>query len=338
MEPRSAIGEYDAATGHWTLRTGCQGAFGMRNALRGILGAAADRVRVLTGHVGGSFGMKASLYPEYIAVLHAAKQLGRPVKWTDERSDSFLSDSHGRDHDHTLALALDADGHFLALRVTGFANVGAYLSNSTTLPPTMNIVKNMVGVYRTPLIAAAVRCVFTNTTPVGAYRGAGRPEGNYYMERLVDTAARRLGIDRVELRRRNHITPAMMPYTRPLDHGVRQRRFPGHPRPRAGRRRLGRLRRAPRRQPPRGRLRGRGIGQYLEVTAPASSEMGGIRFEPDGRSPSSPARSTTARATGRRSPRCWWTCSACRSSASAWSRAIPTSCSPAAAPAGRAAS
>ena len=282
MEPRSAIGEYDAASGRWTLRTGCQGAFGMRATLRGILGAAPGQVRVLTGHVGGSFGMKASVYPEYIAVLHAARALGRPVKWTDERSDSFLSDSHGRDHDHTLALALDEAGHFLALRITGCANVGAYLSNSTTLPPTMNIVKNMVGVYRTPLLAAAVRCLFTNTTPVGPYRGAGRPEGNYYMERLVDTAARRLGIDRVELRRRNHITPAMIPYTAPstmqydsgdfpaiLDRALTAADWDGFARRRADSRR-------------RGRLRGRGIGHYLEVTAPATSEMGGIRFEPDG--------------------------------------------------------
>ncbi len=282
LEPRSAIGAYEAATGHWTLRAACQGAFGFRNGLAGILGAPAGRVRVLTGNVGGSFGMKASIYPEYVAVLHAARQLGRPVKWTDERSESFLSDSHGRDHDHTLALALDADGTFLALRVTGFANLGAYLSNSTTLPPTMNIVKNMVGVYRTKLIAAAVKCVFTNTTPVGAYRGAGRPEGNYYMERLVDTAARRLGIDRVELRRRNHITPSMLPYRAPstmeydsgdfpeiLDRALAAADWHGFP-----------ARQAESRS--RGLLRGRGIGQYLEVTAPASNEMGGIRFEPDG--------------------------------------------------------
>ncbi len=282
MEPRSAIGDYDAATDHWTLRAACQGAFGFRNSLAGILRADASHVRVLTGNVGGSFGMKASIYPEYIAVLHAAKQLNRPVKWTDERSESFLSDSHGRDHDHMLALALDADGTFRALRVSGLANVGATLSNSTTLPPTMNIVKNMVGVYRTKLIAAAVKCVFTNTTPVGAYRGAGRPEGNYYMERLVDTAARRLGIDRVELRRRNHITPDMMPYRAPsgmdydsgdfpaiLDRALAAADWDGFAARQADSHR-------------RGRLRGRGIGQYLEVTAPPSREMGAIRFEPDG--------------------------------------------------------
>jgi carbon-monoxide dehydrogenase large subunit len=282
MEPRAALGEWDAETTSWTLRVGCQGVFGLRNTLRGILGAAADKVRVLTGPVGGSFGMKASVYPEYVCVLHAAKYLDRPVKWTDDRSGSFLSDSHGRDHDHTIGLALDADGTFLALRVTGFANVGAYLSNSTTLPPTMNVVKNLIGVYRTPAIASAVRCVFTNTTPVGAYRGAGRPEGNYYMERLVDLAARQLGLDRIALRRRNHITPEMIPYRAPSTMEYDSGDFPailtealavadwdGFP-ARAAESRA------------RGRLRGRGIGQYLEVTAPASNEMGGIRFDPDG--------------------------------------------------------
>jgi carbon-monoxide dehydrogenase large subunit len=282
IEPRAAIGEFDPDGGQWTLRTGCQGTLGMCNGLAAILGAEPGRVRVLSGNVGGSFGMKASVYPEYIAVLHAARQLGRPVKWTADRSESFLADSHGRDHDHTLALALDGEGQFLALRITGFANLGANLSNSTTLPPTMNIVKNIAGVYRTPLIAAAVKCVFTNTTPVGPYRGAGRPEGNYYMERLVDTASRRLGIDRVELRRRNHIRPDQMPYLAAstmeydsgdfpaiLDRALAEADWDGFAARRAD-------------SENRGRLRGRGIGQYLEVTAPASEEMGGIRFEADG--------------------------------------------------------
>jgi carbon-monoxide dehydrogenase large subunit len=280
MEPRAGIGEWD--DGRWTLRVGCQGTFGLSRGLAGVLGAEAGRVRVLSGNVGGSFGMKASVYPEYIAILHAARQLRRPVKWTDERSESFLSDSHGRDHDHTLGLALDAVGRFLAIRITGYANTGAYLSNSTTLPPTMNIVKNMVGPYRTPLIAAAVKCMFTNTTPVGPYRGAGRPEGNYYRERLIDIAARRLGIDPVALRRRNLITPELLPYRAPsaveydsgdfpaiLERCLAAADWESFPARRAD-------------SAARGRLRGRGIGTYLEVTAPASNEMGGIRFESDG--------------------------------------------------------
>ena len=118
---------------------GCQGVFGQRDLLSGILGVPVDKLRVLTGNVGGSFGMKSGAYPEYVCLLYAARTLGRPVKWTDERSESFLSDSHGRDHEMTAELALDADGKFLAVRVTGYGNLGAWLSNATTIPPTMNI-------------------------------------------------------------------------------------------------------------------------------------------------------------------------------------------------------
>ncbi len=280
LEPRSALATVE--DGRLVLRLGCQGVFGMRAAVAGVMGVPAEQVRVLTGNVGGSFGMKASCYPEYIALLHAARVLGRPVKWTDARSDSFLSDSHGRDHDMTAELALDADGRFLAVRVTGFGNIGAYLSNSTTLPQSMNTVKNVIGVYATPLVEVSTRSVFTNTTPVGAYRGAGRPEGNYYMERLVDTAAREIGIDRVELRRRNHIQPEQIPYTAPstmvydsgdfpalLDEALAAADWDGFATRRADSRR-------------RGKRRGIGIGHYLEVTAPANKEMGGISFDPDG--------------------------------------------------------
>ena len=179
-------------------------------------------------------------------------------------------------------LALDKDGRFLAIRVTGWGNLGAYLSNATTLPPTVNTMKNMVGVYATPLIEAQARCVFTNTTPVGPYRGAGRPEGNLYMERLVDAAAAEMGVDPADLRRRNHIQPDQMPYHAPsgmhydsgdfpavLDRALAEADWDGF---------------APRRAESRraGKLRGRGIGQYLEVTAPPQQEMGGIRFEEDG--------------------------------------------------------
>ncbi len=282
LEPRSAIADYDPATQRFTLRVGCQGVFGLRESLKDVLGVPVESLRVLTGNVGGSFGMKASVYPEYPCLLHAARALGRPVKWTDERSESFLSDSHGRDHEVDAALALDAEGRFLAIRVEGYGNLGAYLSNATTIPPTVNTMKNMVGVYATPLIEASARCVFTNTTPVGPYRGAGRPEGNYYMERLVDAAAAEMGIDRVELRRRNHIRPEQMPYSAPsgmaydsgdfpaiLEEALAMADWDGFAARRAESRR-------------RGKLRGRGVGQYLEVTAPPSNEMGGIRFEPDG--------------------------------------------------------
>jgi carbon-monoxide dehydrogenase large subunit len=280
MEPRAALAEY--ADGRYVLRVGSQGVFGMRALLAGVLGIKPEELRVLTGHVGGSFGMKYTAYPEYACALHAARLLGRPVKWTDERSDSFLSDSHGRASEFTAELALDAEGNFLAVRVTNLADVGAYLSNATTLPPTMNIVKNVIGVYRTPLVEVSTRCYFCNTTPVGAYRGAGRPEGNYVMERLVEAAARECGIDPIALRRRNHIRPEMLPYDAPSGMQYDSGDFPAVlDRALAAADWDGFAARAAE-SAARGRVRGRGIGQYLEVTAPASPEMGGIRFEPDG--------------------------------------------------------
>jgi aerobic carbon-monoxide dehydrogenase large subunit len=282
MEPRSAIGEYDAESDRFTLRLGCQGVFGQRNLVSTILGIPVKKLRVLTGNVGGSFGMKSSAYPEYICALHAARVLGLPVKWTDERSESFMSDSHGRDHEMIAELALDGGGKFLALRITGFGNVGAWLNSATTIPPTMNTVKNIIGVYATPLIEVSTKCMFTNTTPVGAYRGAGRPEGNYYMERLVETAAREMGIDRVELRRRNHIQPEHMPYKAPSGMLYDCGEFPAVMEKAlcAGDWNGYATRQAQSRA--RGKVRGRGIGHYLEVTADAGNEMGGIRFEEDG--------------------------------------------------------
>jgi aerobic carbon-monoxide dehydrogenase large subunit len=280
MEPRAAIGAYEGD--RLTLHVGCQGAFGMKSQLVDIFGVPAEKVHVLVGNVGGSFGMKAPVYPEYVCLLHAARALGRAVKWTDERSSSFVSDSHGRDHERTAALALDAQGKFLALRITGYGNMGAYLSTVAPMPSTVNAVKNTVSVYRTPLIEVSTKAVFTNTSPVSAYRGAGRPEGNYFMERLIDSAAREMGIDRLELRRRNYVQPSEMPYHAASDMIYDSGDFPtllkqaldvadftGF----AARRRESKE---------RGLLRGIGVGSYLEVTAPPNKEMGGIRFESDG--------------------------------------------------------
>ena len=282
MEPRSAVGVFDAESGRFTLRLGCQGVFGMRAALKDVIGVDTDKLHILTYNVGGSFGMKASVYPEYPCVLLASKLFGTAVKWTDERSESFLSDSHGRDHETDAELALDASGRFLAVRLHVLGNLGAYLSNATTLPSTANTTKNTIGVYATPLIEVTSTCVFTNTTAVGAYRGAGRPEGNYYMERLIDTAAAEMGIDRIEMRRLNHIRPEQMPFTAPsgmtydsgdfpalLDRALAMADWDGFT-----------ARKIESRS--RGKLRGRGIGQYLEVTAPPAPEMGGLRFESDG--------------------------------------------------------
>src|SRR5215475_6991814 len=282
MEPRAAIGLYEPASGRYTLHVPSQGAFGMRGNMAEILKVDPKRVRILTPHVGGSFGMKSAPFPEYVCVLHAARALGRPVKWTDDRSGSFVSDNHGRAQVQTAELALDPQGRFLALRLSGHADMGAYLGAMAPQPPTLNIVRNAASLYRTPLIEVSTKCVLTNTTFVSPYRGAGRPEGNYFMERAIDVAAAEMGIDRLELRRRNQVTPAELPYKAAsgatYDSGdfpaVMQRAlelsdwagFPARKQESAR----------------RGRLRGIGIGCYLEVTAPANKEMGGIRFEPDG--------------------------------------------------------
>src|SRR5579885_598157 len=174
MEPRAALAEFDKARGHFTLHVGCQGVFGFRNYIAQVLGVGRDKVRVLTDRVGGSFGMKQPNMAEYFCILHAARELGRPVKWTDERSGSFVSDTHGRDHHMTAELALDKDGHFLAVRLTGYGNLGA--TYGAPGPSTRNAQRNTLGVYKTPLIEVNTKCVFTTTTPVGAYRGAGRPD------------------------------------------------------------------------------------------------------------------------------------------------------------------
>jgi carbon-monoxide dehydrogenase large subunit len=282
MEPRSAVADYDSASDRYTLRAGNQGAFGLKHQMADLLKIKPNQMRVLTGNVGGSFGMKGSPYPEYAGLFHAAKLLGRPVKWTDDRSGSFLSDQHGRDHDFDAELALDKDGKFLAVRLTGFANVGGYLANVGPLMGSMGVTRNLAAIYRTPLIEVATKVAFTNTSPVGAYRGAGRPEANYFMERLIDTAAREMGLDSVEMRRRNHIRPEEMPYktasgttydsgefTTLLEKALKFADVSSF----AARKAESKA---------RGKLRGLGIGDYLEVTAPPMKEMGGIRFEPNG--------------------------------------------------------
>jgi carbon-monoxide dehydrogenase large subunit len=280
MEPRAALAAYDGQ--RFTLYVGSQGVFGMRANIADALGVAAKDVRVLTGQVGGSFGMKAAVFPEYICMLHAARALGRPVKWTDERSGSFVSDSHGRNHDVTSELALDADGKFLAVRLTSYANVGAFLSPVAPMPGTLNAVKNVQGMYRTPLIEVSTKVMFTNTSHVSAYRGAGRPEGNYYMERLVDAAAVEMGIDRLALRKRNQIAPRELPYKTAsggtYDSGdfaaLTKQAFEFAD----GKGFAKRKRESAR----RGKLRGLGIGNFLEVTAPPSKELADIKFNPDG--------------------------------------------------------
>ncbi len=267
-------------SGRYTLTLGCQGVFGLRANIAPVLGVAPNMVHVLSHNVGGSFGMKSQVFPEYPCVLYAAKALGRPVKWTDDRSGAFLSDNHGRDHEMEAELALDKDGHILALRLTGFGNAGAY--PIAPLPYSVNAVKNVIGVYRTPLLEVTSKGVYTNTQPVGPYRGAGRPEGNYYMERLIEAAAAEMGIDSVELRRRNFIPPEAIPYKAPSGSAYDSGDFAAVLDDALALADLGNYAARKRQSEARGKLRGLGIGSYLEVTAPQGKEMGGIRFEGDG--------------------------------------------------------
>jgi aerobic carbon-monoxide dehydrogenase large subunit len=280
MEPRAALAAFDGT--RFTFYVGSQGVFGMRANLAEAMCVPAKDVHVLTGQVGGSFGMKAAVFPEYICVLHAARALGRPVKWTDERSGSFVSDSHGRDHDVLGELALDANGNFLAVRLTVFANMGAFLSPVAPMPGTINAVKNVQGMYRTPLIEVSSKCMFTNTSHVSAYRGAGRPEGNYYMERLIDAAATEMGVDRLALRKRNQISPRDLPYKTASGGTYDSGDFAALTKQAfelADGKNFARRRRESRK---RGKLRGLGIGNFLEVTAPPSKELADIKFNADG--------------------------------------------------------
>jgi len=215
IEPRSANGSYSRADDSYTLYVASQNPHVERLLMTAfVMGLPEHKVRVVAGDVGGGFGSKIYLYAEDVAVTWASKQVNRPVKWTSDRSEAFLSDAHGRDH-HTVAeLALDKDGKFLAMRVKTTANIGAYLSTFASCVPTILYATLLAGQYKTPVIHCEVTAVFTNTTPVDAYRGAGRPEAAYVVERLVETAARELKIDAAEIRRRNFITE--FPYQTPV--------------------------------------------------------------------------------------------------------------------------
>jgi carbon-monoxide dehydrogenase large subunit len=282
MEPRAAVAEYDAAAKHFTLRVGTQGVTGYRNTMASLLGVEQSQVRILSKEVGGSFGMKGSAYNESLAILHAARKLNRPVKWTADRAESFLSDHHGRASTLALSLALDKDGTFLALRVDGVGDMGAYLTTMGPWPATMVTSRNIISVYRTPAISFNVKCVFTNTVPTGPYRGAGRPESKFFLERVIDKAAAEMGIDRVEIRRRNMIAPDQFPYETPvgltydsgefeavMDKALARSDYRGYAARKAA-------------TEAKGRLRGIGIAPYLETTAPPGTELADIRFEADG--------------------------------------------------------
>lgn len=212
MEVRAALGEYSEAEG-FTLTTGSQGVASMRRELaKVVLQVPVEQVRVVTHDVGGGFGMKSFLYPEYALCLHAARHLRRPVKWTGERSDAFQTDTHGRAMESEAALALDAQGRILALKVETWSDLGAYQAQFGPAIQTMAGGRIMGGVYRIPAIHNLVHGVVTNTTPVDAYRGAGRPESAYIMERLIEAAAREIGIGVDEMRAKNLLLPAELPH------------------------------------------------------------------------------------------------------------------------------
>jgi carbon-monoxide dehydrogenase large subunit len=215
LEPRAANASYDRGADAYTLYVSNQNPHVERLLMTAfVLGLSEHKVRVVSPDVGGGFGSKIYLYAEETALVWASKRVGRPIKWTAERSESFLSDAHGRDHVTTAELALDKDGKFLALRVHTTANMGAYLSTFSTCIPTILYATLLAGQYATPAIYCEVKAVFTNTAPVDAYRGAGRPEATYVVERIVETAAREMKIDPVELRRRNFIRT--FPYSTPV--------------------------------------------------------------------------------------------------------------------------
>jgi carbon-monoxide dehydrogenase large subunit len=283
METRGGLGLWDPGEERFTLYASTQGSHFLRQQLaENVFRMPENRFRVVTPDVGGGFGMKLFLYREHALVLYAARRLGRPVKWTGERSDAFMTDTHGRDNVTTATLGLDEDGRFLAVKVETIANFGAYLSNYAPYIPTYSGAPMLVGLYDIPAAHVAIKGVFTHTVPVDAYRGAGRPEAAYTVERLVDAAARRLGLDRAELRRRNYIPPGKMPYKTALDliydsgefaqnldaalEAIRADEFPA--------------RRAAAREA--GRLRGLGGASYIEICGGGCDEAAELRFDPSG--------------------------------------------------------
>lgn len=296
MEPRAAVGEYERATDQYTLYTTSQNPHVIRLLMGAfVLQVPEHKLRVVAPDVGGGFGSKIYHYAEEALVTWASKQLHRPVKWTADRSESFISDAHGRDHITHAELAMDADGKFLGLRVSTVANMGAYLSTFAPAIPTYLYGTLLSGQYTTPAIYVETKAVFTHTTPVDAYRGAGRPEACYLIERIIDNAAREMGIDRAELRRRNMIPKEAMPYQTPvavqydsgdfaqcLDRALEMIDYAGFEARRAE-------------AASRGKLRGIGFASYIEACGIAPSklvgqlgaraglyESGEVRFHPTG--------------------------------------------------------
>ena len=282
MEARAAVADYDKATGRWTLYANTQGGWLVKNLIGPLFATDPENFRIVTPDVGGGFGMKLFLYAEHVLTCFAARALGRPVKWAADRAEAFLCDTQGRDNITTGELAIDADGTFIALCTRTISNMGAYLSTFAPYIPTYAGTSVLSSVYGFKAIYANIIGAFTNTVPVDAYRGAGRPEANYLVERLVDAAARELNIDRIELRRRNMVPPSAMPHATPvgktydsgdfqavLDAALTKIDWSGFPSRRAA-------------AAARGKRRGLGLAYYLEATGGDPTERAEIRFADDG--------------------------------------------------------
>jgi aerobic carbon-monoxide dehydrogenase large subunit len=282
METRGIVAEYDEAADRYTLTLGTQGGHGMRDIIaKDILGIDPRKIRVITPDVGGGFGTKAFCYHEYPLAAIAAKRLGRPVKWIGERAEHFLIDSHGRDNFAIAEMAMDENGKFLAMRVDLLANMGAYLSQFAPFIPEGGLTM-LTGLYSIPHLYALLRGVYTNTVPVDAYRGAGRPEAAYLVERLVDVCGRDTGLGPIEIRKRNFIPPASLPYETQggriydsgdfaghLDRGLEVSRWQGFDaRAEASRK--------------AGKVRGIGVATYVEACAFPGSEEATVTLNDDG--------------------------------------------------------
>jgi carbon-monoxide dehydrogenase large subunit len=281
IEPRAAIGNYDATADCMQLLLTGQGVHGIRNQLaQAVFHLPLEQIQVTAPDVGGGFGMKNFVYPEWVLVLWAARRLGRPVKWVAERAEEFVSGTQGRDNHTKARLALDESGRFLALEVSTVANLGAYLSSNGPGSSTNSPATAMGGVYAVPAIFMDVRGAFTNTVPIDAYRGAGKPEANYLIERLIDLAARRIGYDPVSLRRRNLI--AEFPYRSALGMAIDCGRFAANLDDATARARDADFAARRATSAARGRLRGIGVGCFLETARGTPNEGAEIRFDPDG--------------------------------------------------------
>lgn len=283
IENRAAIAEHDAASGITTLTTPSQGVHLLRDLLCDkVFREPRENLRVVTPDVGGGFGPKFYLYSEHALLVFAARRTGRKVFWSADRGETFVSEAHARDQFTTGELALDGDGRFIGLRLHGLANLGAYISSFAPSIPTTGMAKVASGLYAIPAIHIEMHCVFTNTVPVDAYRGAGKPETFFVVERLVDLAARKIGIDALELRRRNLVRPEAMPYRTALDYVYDSGDYPRlfeEALLRADHAKFGQRRQA---SEAKGLRRGFGVSCYLHGTGGAADENSKVELEADG--------------------------------------------------------